>query len=165
MKFKMDVYKKIKVFDGFEFNAQLKSEFQLQKEIHNHFFNKNQIKEQFISFSKNNFFFKLDEQTSSQESFEITNNSEFYHFKLLFLIKSKEFRVKPEKVEIKPKETLTISVIFNPLQNTMFHEAQLDVVITNENLNIIESRDLRKKNHVMEIQKKHINNCFLGNVK
>lgn len=162
---KMDVYKKIKVFDGFDLNSHLKSELQSQREIHENLFKIEELKEQFVSFSKTNFFFKLEDQKSSNQSFDVTNNSEFYHFKITILLKSKEFKVDFQEVYLRPKETKSVLVHFNPLQTTLFHSAKLDVIVTNEKISDVNYQDLKKKNLIFEIQKRQVNNCFLGDIK
>ena len=161
-KSKLNQLKKIPVYNGF--NPELKTfHVDAQTQDHEHFFRLKQLKSTFVTFSKDNFFFTLNGQSKSQDSLEVTNKSDFYHFRIIFLIKSKEFKVDLQEIQLSPLERKTVVLTFSPLQKTLFHHSKLDVVITNEKINHLSYNDVR--NHKLRIQKKQITNCFLGDIK
>ena len=156
---------KISIYEGFEPKTNSMNSLDQQTVNHEHFFNLNQLKEQFVSFSTRNFFFTLEGQNTSQQFVEVSNNSEVYTFKLQFLLKSKDFKLDFSQIQLSPKEKKTVAVHFSPLQKTLFHHSKVDVVVTNERVSDVNFRDLRSKNLHSEIQKRQLRNCFLGDSK
>jgi hypothetical protein len=165
LRLKSNLYKNLKFYKGFDIDGKNLESFNNQTKCHENFFKMKELKEKFISFSNDKFFFTLEGQNSSQQFFEISNNSNHYHFRIIFILKSKEFKIENKEIILKPKETKSMGITFNPIQQTLFHNCKLDIIVTNEKISHLNYNDLKKKNPRIEIQKKQVNNCFLGNLK
>ena len=165
LKLKSNLYKKLSFYKGFDVDYANLTPLSIQAKCHEYLFNMKKLKEKFIKFSAENFFFQLDGQNNSQQFFEISNNSDNYYFRIIFLIKSKEFAIDKDEIILKPTEQRTLGIKFTPSEQSVFHHCKMDVIVTNEKINELNYNDIRKKNPIREIQKKQVNNCFLGNLK
>lgn len=159
----MDLFSRISVFRGFRLDPQHPN---LQSVLHERFFDMDRLKSKFVSFSAKHVLFGLEENSDTSQRFiEVSNESDVYHFRVLLMVKSKDFSLDLAEVVLAPKARRSVGVTFCPKQRTLFHHCKLDAVVTNERISDLNFQDLKKKNPQFEIQKRQIQNCFLGNLK